>query len=386
MARLARGLEVPRLAAQAPCRGREDQARTIAAPGGERRCEGGTRSEAGGPAPVERKACPAGGAHGGAGSARPRSGSAFEGARRCHRRRVSPTLRGRLDERQSSPEAVGSPMFIPESLKWLGRHEAGRRWLNRLPLVLDELVERWGLEWRGEPSSGGSLAYVAPVSRGGARFVLKVQWPHEESVHEAEALKTWNGDGAVRLIDHDGTRHALLLEECVPGTNLADAGDADPLGILAGLLPRLWKPAGQPFLPLSDVARQWALDLPQAWERAGRPCERLLVDAALEHLEALPPTQGEESSRPSGPSWAQRAGCRSPAMAGDRSEAVARRTRVLARADRPQLRVRPLRESDALPAGPSLFGARVEPRSSDWLDGGADDGVELRQQLSGTSP
>ena len=185
-------------------------------------------------------------------------------------------------------------MFIPESLKWLGRHEAGRRWLNRLPLVLDELVERWGLEWRGEPSSGGSLAYVAPVSRGGARFVLKVQWPHEESVHEAEALKTWNGDGAVRLIDHDGTRHALLLEECVPGTNLADAGDADPLGILAGLLPRLWKPAGQPFLPLSDVARQWALDLPQAWERAGRPCERLLVDAALEHLEALPPTQGEE--------------------------------------------------------------------------------------------
>jgi len=185
-------------------------------------------------------------------------------------------------------------MVIPESLKWLGRHEAGTRWLDRLPLVLDELVERWGLKPSGEPFSGGSLAYVVPVSRGGARFVLKVQWPHDEAAHEAEALKTWNGDGAVRLIDHDGERRALLLEECVPGTYLADAHHPDSLGVLAGLLPRLWKPVGQPFLPLSDVARQWALHLPKAWERAGRPCERLLVDAALEHLQALPPTQGEE--------------------------------------------------------------------------------------------
>ena len=185
-------------------------------------------------------------------------------------------------------------MFIPESLKWLGRHEAGTRWLNRLPLVLDELLERWDLTPGGEPFARGDLAYVVPVSRGGARFVLKVQWPHAEAAHEAEALKTWNGDGAVRLIDHDAARHALLLEECTPGTYLADAGDADPLGILAGLLPRLWKPAEQPFRPVSDVARQWALHLPRAWERAGRPCERLLVDAALEHLELLPPTQGEE--------------------------------------------------------------------------------------------
>ena len=185
-------------------------------------------------------------------------------------------------------------MFIPESLKWLGRHEAGTRWLNRLPLVLDELSERWRLRPIGEPFPGGSLAYVVPVSRGGARFVLKVQWPHDEAAHEAEALKTWNGDGAVRLIDHDAARHALLLEECIPGTHLADADHADPLGILAGLLPRLWKRVGQPFPALSDVARQWAHQLPRAWETARRPCERLLVDAALEHLELLPPTQGEE--------------------------------------------------------------------------------------------
>ena len=185
-------------------------------------------------------------------------------------------------------------MVIPASLKWLGRREDGTRWLNRLPLVLEELTERWDLELRGLPFSSANFAYVVPVSRDGARFVLKVQWPHDEAAHEADALKAWNGNGAVRLIDHDAARHALLLEECVPGTFLADADLADPLGILAGLLPRLWKPVGEPFRRLSDAARQWALHLPQAWDRAGRPCERMLVDAALEHLETLAATQGEE--------------------------------------------------------------------------------------------
>ena len=62
-------------------------------------------------------------------------------------------------------------MFLPESMKLLRRHEAGTRWLNRLPLVLDELAERWSPRPGGEPFSGGNLACVAPVSRGGARFV-----------------------------------------------------------------------------------------------------------------------------------------------------------------------------------------------------------------------
>lgn len=185
-------------------------------------------------------------------------------------------------------------MLIPDSLKGLGRHEDGARWLNRLPLLLVELEERWGLERRGVPFPGGGNACVVPVSRRRERFVLKVQWPHDESVHEAEALRAWNGAGTVRLIEHDAERRALLLEECLPGTFLADADLVDPLGVLAGLLPRLWKPVGKPFRALSDEAREWAVHLPLAWERAGRPCERVLIDAALEYLQELPQTQGEE--------------------------------------------------------------------------------------------
>ena len=55
-------------------------------------------------------------------------------------------------------------MVIPDSLKWLGRHEAGTQWLNRLPLVLDELTKRWDLELRGEPFSSANVSYVVSVS------------------------------------------------------------------------------------------------------------------------------------------------------------------------------------------------------------------------------
>jgi streptomycin 6-kinase len=60
------------------------------------------------------------------------------------------------------------------------------------------------------------------------------------------------------------------------------------------LLPRLWKPAGPPFRPLSEEAESWAEDLAQKWDRLGRPFERELLDAALEALNVLPDSQGEQ--------------------------------------------------------------------------------------------
>jgi streptomycin 6-kinase len=124
--------------------------------------------------------------------------------------------------------------------------------------------------------------------------VLKVQRPHRESEHEAAALELWDGEGAIRLLDHDPEEHALLLEQCVPGTPLAAAGAEVALGVFIDLLPRLWKPAGPPFRQLADEAAWWAEYLPREWEQAGRQFERPLLDAALEALRELPPTQGEQ--------------------------------------------------------------------------------------------
>ena len=124
----------------------------------------------------------------------------------------------------------------------------------------------------------------------GGEAVLKIQKPHRESEHEADALELWDGEGAIRLLAHDPDQHALLLELCEPGTPLYAAGQDGALDVFVELLPRLWKPAGRPFRPLAAEAAWWADYLPkQDWSSAPE-----LLDAALEALRELPGTQGEQ--------------------------------------------------------------------------------------------
>ena len=128
----------------------------------------------------------------------------------------------------------------------------------------------------------------------GTPAVLKLIHPHRESEHEADALARWDGDGAVRLLDRSEDGHAILLERCEPGTPLSAAGPEAALDVLAHLLPRLWVPAGEPFHTLADEAAWWGSYLPDEWAQAGRPFERRLLDAALDALASLAPSQGEQ--------------------------------------------------------------------------------------------
>jgi streptomycin 6-kinase len=148
----------------------------------------------------------------------------------------------------------------------------------------------------GEPFEDGVASIlVAPArTRDGQEVVLKVQEPHRESEHEADALRLWDGDGAVTLLDEEPEECALLVERCVPGTPLSAAGADAALEVFVALLPRLWKPAGAPFRSLTAEAAWWADSLEDTWERFGRPFERKLLDAALEALQGLPPTQGPQ--------------------------------------------------------------------------------------------
>ena len=128
------------------------------------------------------------------------------------------------------------------------------------------------------------------MTEDGTEAVLKIQKPHRESEHEADALELWDGEGAIRLLDHDPDAHALLLERCVPGTPLSETGQDAALDVFVELLPRLWRPAGEPFHTLADEASWWAEYLPrQDWGN-----NRDLLDAALEALRELPGTQGEQ--------------------------------------------------------------------------------------------
>src|SRR5215217_4442478 len=186
-------------------------------------------------------------------------------------------------------------MSAPHSgLAWAERTDEGRAWLARLPELLNECVERWGLIVGPPfPYAYASLALPARLPDGGDA-VLKICFPHRESEHEGDALRAWDGNGAVRLLAHDAERWALLLERCKPGTALREEEPERALDIFAELLPLLWIPAGPPFRRLVEEAAWWANGLEASWERAGSPFERRLLDAALGMLEELAPSQGEQ--------------------------------------------------------------------------------------------
>src|SRR5205823_3317194 len=96
--------------------------------------------------------------------------------------------------------------------------------------------------------------------------IVVAQAPDEETVIaaelEGEALRVWDGDGAIRLLAYDEVRWAMLVERCDPGTLLAKVDPDLALDVLIGLLPRLWKSAREPFRPLAEEATWWIDYLP----------------------------------------------------------------------------------------------------------------------------
>jgi streptomycin 6-kinase len=162
-------------------------------------------------------------------------------------------------------------------------------WVQRVPELVRECREEWGLRL-GEPYVQGAAGYTTRAELpDGTPVVLKLVFPHRESEHEADALELWDGDGAVRLLARDDARNAMLLERCEPGTFLSSVGLDRALAVLIDLLPRLWKPAGDPFHTLADEAAWWLEYLP----REAR-VEPRLRDAAVDALRELVPTQGEQ--------------------------------------------------------------------------------------------
>jgi streptomycin 6-kinase len=168
-------------------------------------------------------------------------------------------------------------------------------WLAALPGHVEAIASEWSLALGDPYLPGGQCAWVAPATDpAGQPLALKVGWRHREAEHEADALRLWDGDGAVRCLAtraFDDTT-VLLLERCQPGTPLGQAlPEPEQDMVIAGLLRRLWEhqpPEQHPFQSLQAMCDDWADSSQAELETAAGGVDRGLVRAGLETIRGLP--------------------------------------------------------------------------------------------------
>ncbi|HWO58530.1 MAG TPA: aminoglycoside phosphotransferase family protein [Umezawaea sp.] len=160
----------------------------------------------------------------------------------------------------------------------IGREgEAGREWIDSLPALTEELLDRWSCTPSG-PVLHGFVGVVVPARRAhGSEAVLKLSFPSPLNAAEPVALAAWNGEGAVRLLERDDDRYAMLLERLHPLRERV----SDPFTAVGRLARRLAVPAPPGVASLADRALRWVDEMPAHAGRVGNPLGRRVMDAAL---------------------------------------------------------------------------------------------------------
>ncbi len=187
----------------------------------------------------------------------------------------------------------GSEFVVPAELaelheKYAG--EVGRLWIAGLPALAAVYMERWQLEIDGQVASG-AVALIIPVARqDGSRAVIKLQPVDDETEGEPAALKAWAGRGAVRLVEHDPSSGAMLLERLDASRDLYTMqDDLAAAEIIAKLLVQLNSlPAPPGLRHLRDVAAATLAGTPEAVRLLGDVNERqLLINCAARFQELI---------------------------------------------------------------------------------------------------
>ena len=167
--------------------------------------------------------------------------------------------------------------------------EEGRRWIAALPIMAASSMDRWQLAIDGQVASGAVALIIPVVRRDGSKAVLKLQPVDDETGGEPAALRTWAGQAAVRLLEHDPGSGAMLLERLDASRDLSTMeDDLAAAQIIAELLVRLnsaTAPSG--LRRLGDVGAATLAGTPEAVRLAKDPDERRLLINCADRFQEL---------------------------------------------------------------------------------------------------
>ncbi|MEV5279516.1 aminoglycoside phosphotransferase family protein [Streptomyces sp. NPDC051993] len=169
--------------------------------------------------------------------------------------------------------------------------EPGAAWLAELPMLVDDLTQRWGCVPDGDVMHGG-VGVIVPVRRQtDGTAVLKVSFPHPGNVHEPDAFAAWGGRGAVWLYERDDEHFAMLLERAHT-SRLSEIADGDEVVSVAARISRRLAVPAPPGLPrMSEQADAWEAQLRKDAAELAHTMPRHVVDAAAATIRELGASQ-----------------------------------------------------------------------------------------------
>jgi streptomycin 6-kinase len=142
--------------------------------------------------------------------------------------------------------------------------------------MVEPMLRRWHLAPDGDPIVTHS-SRLLPVRSDGAPAMLKIATEPEERTG-AETMVWWAGEGAARVLAHDGD--VQLMERATGKRSLADMArasqDDEATRILCAATMRLHATRPRPLPPALVPLREWFKDLAPAADRYGG----ILTDAA----------------------------------------------------------------------------------------------------------
>jgi streptomycin 6-kinase len=146
----------------------------------------------------------------------------------------------------------------PDDSPWLDIAPWGitPRVAERLRATAVDVAREWGVPL-GERLLAGRFSFVAFAGDNAVLKVVPVE--DDEADHEADALALLAGDGAVRLLRHDRSRRAILIERARPGDDASQLPEPDAIRVAVAAAKRFWRPAerGSPFRWIGDHVPRW---------------------------------------------------------------------------------------------------------------------------------
>jgi streptomycin 6-kinase len=135
----------------------------------------------------------------------------------------------------------------------------GKKWLEDLP----EIIKNHEKAWEIKVFSPFQLSYnyVAPAQTSeGKHVVLKVSFPdNDQFITELEALKFYNGNGSIKILQEDRENDAILLEKAEPGLRLREIIDErKQISTASNVLKDLQKPIPADYSFRFPTIAEWA--------------------------------------------------------------------------------------------------------------------------------